>query len=171
MSLCRRPWHVLKAKSAGKGSPVAAPGKCLPAALRKVVKPPRPKIVFPRPLSPFSLVSYLCSFISPSLPINSAKWLHWSYMQPTCQLALETQQTRHVRENPALANNSLPTWNSPFVRRPKLLVLPPVGPNLQPSSDFYTPQGYIFYTNSFVINKSTSKPSTYFVDFCRFSVP
>jgi hypothetical protein len=36
---------------------------------------------------------------------------------------------------------------------------------------FYTPRGYIFPINSFVFNKSTSKPSTNFVDFMHQTAP
>ncbi len=44
----------------------------------------------------------------------------------------------------------------------------PASPLRSTASDFYTPRGYVLPLNSFVINKSSSKPSTNFVKFRLF---
>jgi hypothetical protein len=113
----------------------------------------------------------LAKYRSPSLPINSAKWLHWYHMQPTCQLAnmrlkrgqLATSR-RHGPYQPQFADPGLALlFDDPI---PPVFL--PNGAQKQTTNDFYTPVGYILPLNSFVIRRSSPKSSTNFVDFCRF---
>ena len=153
---------------------MAALRKCFPGCTPKSCQAPAPKNKFSASLKSFfssllSLFSFFPEFADYFPEIVTL--VLYAANLPTRRHAPGRGQLATSRRPPALSNSSSPTPNSPFVRRPKLLVLPPVGPRLGPSSDFYTPRGYILPLKSFVINKSISKSSTYFVDFCRFPVP